>query len=215
MKLVYFNGRGLAETSRLLLALTETQYEDFRYNLNVIDWKTYNFVREEFDKDKADGKLLHSMNKLPYLEVDGHKICQSKTIERFIARKNGMMGTNYLEEARIDSICECIRDFKDAYQKVRKVEGTNKEEAIKEWFEVTLPEKLLLLENIVDNKFSVGHQLSLSDVVIFSFITQFFDNTEGAYNSTKETVNIRSVVDNIAADQRIKDWLQNRPQTPF
>ena len=37
MKLTYFNGRGLAETSRVLLAISGQPYEDFRYPLNVID----------------------------------------------------------------------------------------------------------------------------------------------------------------------------------
>ena len=37
MKLVYFNVRGLAETSRILLALGGEEYEDFRYPLEVID----------------------------------------------------------------------------------------------------------------------------------------------------------------------------------
>ena len=30
MKLVYFNGRGLAETSRMILALGKQDYEDYR-----------------------------------------------------------------------------------------------------------------------------------------------------------------------------------------
>ena len=35
MKLVYFNGRGLAEISRILLAIGEEDYEDFRYPLKI------------------------------------------------------------------------------------------------------------------------------------------------------------------------------------
>ena len=48
------------------------------------------------------------------------------------------------EEAQIDSICECVRDFKDAYQKVRKTDEERKEEAMQEWFSVTLKDKLQL-----------------------------------------------------------------------
>ena len=33
LKLNYFNGRGMAETSRLILAAAGADYEDFRYPL--------------------------------------------------------------------------------------------------------------------------------------------------------------------------------------
>ena len=86
MKLVYFNGRGLAEISRILLAIGEEDYEDFRYPLKIIDWSKHQMEKAEFDKDKTDGKLTGSLNKVPYLEVDGTIIPQSKSIERYLAR---------------------------------------------------------------------------------------------------------------------------------
>ena len=125
-----------------------------------------------------------------------------------------MMGENELEALRIDSICECIRDFKDAYQSVRKAD--NKEQAMNEWFTKTLVEKLGLLENIVDGEgYSVGNKLSLSDVVMFAFITQFFDNKEASLNATLATPKIRSVVDNVATVPQIVSWLEKRPVTGF
>ena len=94
-------------------------YEDFRYPLNIIDLKTFNMEKVEFENDKKENKLINSLNKVPFLEVDGVTIPQSKAIERYLATRGNMMGDSPLEYARIDSICECIRDFKDAYQKVR------------------------------------------------------------------------------------------------
>ena len=214
MKLVYFNGRGLAEISRILLAIGEEEYEDFRYPLKIIDWSKHQMEKAEFDKDKADGKLTGSLNKVPYLEVDGTIIPQSKSIERYLARRFSMMGENELEALRIDSICECIRDFKDAYQSVRKAD--NKEQAMNEWFTKTLVEKLGLLENIVDGEgYSVGNKLSLSDVVMFAFITQFFDNKEASMNATLATPKIRSVVENVTTVPQIVSWLEKRPVTGF
>ena len=46
MKLTYFNGRGLAETSRILFAISGEDYEDFRYPLEIIDWETHNMKKE-------------------------------------------------------------------------------------------------------------------------------------------------------------------------
>ena len=214
MKLVYFNGRGLAEISRILLAIGEEDYEDFRYPLKIIDWSKHQMEKEEFEKDKAEGKLVGSLNKVPYLEVDGQVIPQSKSIERYLARKYSLMGDNDIEAVRIDSLCECIRDFKDVYQSVRKAD--DKEKAMNEWFTKTLVEKLGLLENLVDGEgFSVGTKLSLSDVVIFAFITQFFDNKEASMNATLATPKIRSVVEKVSSVPQVVSWLEKRPVTGF
>ena len=37
MKLTYFNGKGIAETSRILLAASGYEYEDHRYPLKIND----------------------------------------------------------------------------------------------------------------------------------------------------------------------------------
>ena len=216
MKLCYFNGRGLAETSRLLFAIQGEEYEDFRYPLEVIDFSKYEMIKEEFDTDKADGKLVYSLNKLPYLEVDGVIIPQSKTIERFLARRFNMMGDTDVQCAQIDSICECVRDFKDMYQKVRALPEEEKDEGMKEWFTVTLVEKLALLENLLgEGGFSVGGRLSLADVVLFAFITQFFDNHEASYNATLATPKLRAVVDTVASHEKVIEWIEKRPKTAF
>ena len=214
MKLTYFNIRGLAETSRILLAIMGQEYEDFRYPLNIIDLASFNMEKPEFDAAKQDGKLLGSLNKVPFLEVDGTIIPQSKAIERYIASQGNMMGNSLLEYARIDSICECIRDFKDAYQRVRKSE--NREEEMTKWFTETLPERLGLLEHIVgkeNNSFSVGNRLSLADVIIYVFITQFFDDKTRAMDTTNNTTNIRNIVNNVASNKNLINWLNNRPET--
>lgn len=217
MKLTYFNVRGLAETSRILLALGEEEYEDFRYPLEVIDMSKYEMKKDEFDKDKADGLLVTSLNKVPFLEVDGITIPQSKSVERFLARRFNMMGSNDLQYAQIDAICESVRDFKDMYQKVRVLPDDEKDSAMKEWFTITLVERLSLLENqlVGDSGFSVGNTTSLSDVVLFTFVTEFFDNKEASLNATLASPKIRAVVDRLSSDEKIVKWLTNRPKTSF
>lgn len=216
MKLVYFNGRGLAETSRLLLALANQDYEDFRYPLEIIDWSTHNMVKEEFDRDKADGKLTHSLNKVPYLEVDGHIVCQSKSIERYLARRFNMMGSNNLEAAHIDSICEVVRDIKDAYQKVRRLSGEERTQGMNVWFSETLPSRFSDLEVILNNQnYSVGDTISLSDVVLYSLCVQFFDDKESAYGATNNTPKLRGIVNHISENPLIRQWIERRPNTNF
>lgn len=217
MKLTYFNVRGLAETSRFLLALGGEEYEDFRYPLEVIDMSKHEMKKDEFDKDKADGKLVTSLNKVPFLEVDGVTIPQSKSVERFLARRFNMMGSSDLEAAQIDAICESVRDFKDMYQKVRFLPEDEKESGMKEWFTVTLVERLTLLENqlVGESGFSVGNTTTLSDVVLFTFVTEFFDNKEAALNATLASPKVRAVVDRLSSDEKVLKWVSERPKTSF
>ena len=214
MKLTYFNVRGLAETSRILLAIMEEKYEDFRYPLNILDLKTFKMEKFEFDQDKKDNKLTNSLNKVPFLEVDGIVIPQSKAIERYLATRGNMMGDTLLEYSRIDSICECIRDFKDAYKSVKSSE--NKEESMDTWFTETLPERLSLLENILGreyNNFSVGNRLSLADVIIYTFITQFFDDKERSMKSIDNTPILKNIVNTVSTNENVINWLSIRPDT--
>ena len=217
MKLTYFNVRGLAETSRILLAIGGEEYEDFRYPLDIIDMSTHEMTKVEFDKDKADGKLVGSLNKVPFLEVDGVTIPQSKTIERFLANRFNMMGSNEIENAQIDAICESVRDFKEMYQKVRGLDGEEQVSGMNEWFTVTLVERLSLLENqmVGETGFSVGSSITLSDVVLFTFVTQFFDNKEASYNATLATPKIRAIVDRVSSHAEVVSWLDRRPKTSF
>ena len=80
LKLTYFNIRGLAETARILFAIGGEEYEDFRYPLEIIDMSKYEMNKEEFEKDKAEGKLVHSLNKLPFhfqlFHAIHHLLCQ-------------------------------------------------------------------------------------------------------------------------------------------
>ena len=227
LKLNYFNGRGLAETSRLILAAADVKYEDFRYPIEVLDWKTYKMVREEFDKDKASGVLWRSMGKLPFLQVDDNVISQSKAIERYLARKFNLMGDTDEEAALIDSYCEYIRDFKTAYQKAKKSE--DREQSLNTWFNETLPEKLSSFENILHNnedfqnvenmtgekKFAVSNKLSLADIVIYSFLVDFFDNKEGVTNAYKNCVELKNIVNSVKNHPKIKEWVDNRQETAF
>lgn len=215
LKLTYFNGRGLAETSRLLLAVSGEKYEDFRYPLTIKDWKTHSFVKEEFDLDKKNGVLEKSRGKLPFLTVGEEVICQSKAIERYLGRRLKMMGNSEVESAKIDAICECVRDFKDEYQKVRRLEGEAREKGMEVWFTTTLPERLQSLEPLVGLNYSVGESVSLADVTLYSFLTQFFDNTEGARKALENCPHLKSVVDNVGNLESIDNWLKTRPETPF
>jgi glutathione S-transferase len=233
MKLTYFNGRGLAETSRLIFSAAGVDFEDNRYPLTVLDWSTFKMERKEFDEDKANGKLWQSLDKLPFLEVEGEVICQSKAIERFLATKFDMMGSTPLEAAKIDSLCEWVRDFKDMYQKVRNASADEKEEAKSKFFGETLPERLVAFNKIVavtscssseesvfnftgsEQLYAVGSRLSLADIVIYAFLVEFFDDKEMVQKAYETCDKLKAIVNTVSNVEGIQKWLETRPQTPF
>jgi glutathione S-transferase len=225
MKLTYFNGRGLAETSRVLFAIAGVEYEDFRYPIQVLDWSIFKMVREEFDSDKRQGKFWDSLDKLPRLEVDGQVVFQSKAIERYLAARFDLLGSTPLEAAFIDSIGETIRDFKDGYQKVRNSPPETKEAAMQTYFSETLPNLLLVLSNVIRSKrtydntdhytFVIGNKLSLADVQIFLFLTDFFDDKDLVSAAYENLAAIKTIVANVGNLDSVKNWLSRRPQTPF
>jgi glutathione S-transferase len=222
MKLVYFDIRGLAETSRLLFALNEYEYEDFRYPLKVIDISTYTFEKKEFEEAKENGLLVNSMNKLPYLDVDGVVISQSKAIERFLARHFDMMGETETDAAFIDSLCEYIRDFKDEYKRLKK------EDKVDEWFDEIMPAKMNTFNNLLQNtedRYSEEEltninpdsvhniPLNLADIIIYSFITHFFDDKERALKSIENCENIQTIINTVGNTENIKNYIENRPDS--
>jgi hypothetical protein len=95
-KLIYFASRGRAETSRMLFKAAGQEFEDYRYPQTVKDGQ---YIRPEWDVDKS--KYIYE--KIPVLEIDGGKyiIAQSKAIERFLARRFNMLGSNEFEAAII------------------------------------------------------------------------------------------------------------------
>lgn len=212
LQLNYFNARGLAETSRLLLAYVGENYQDLRYPLTIDKTKTPMFSKPEFDLDKKNRVLERSFNKLPFLKVGGDVICQSKAIERYLAKTYNLMGSSLVEEALIDSLCEVIRDYKTEYQQVKKEKN---EESLKKWFSETLPEKVVLLELNINMIHAVGGRVSLADIVLFEFFTQYFDDVASINNVLNATEKVRSIVSNIGENKKIINWLETRPVTEF
>ena len=59
------------------------------------------------------------------------------------------MGANEVEAAQIDAVCEHVRDIKDAYQKVRGIQGEEEKKAgMEKWFATDLPEWCGKLEKV-------------------------------------------------------------------
>ena len=139
LTLKYFDARGAAETTRVLLAIGGLQYEDKRYKIGP------GFDAPEFKAEKESGALLLNLNRAPILMTDEGSIGQSKSMERYVAREAGLMGRSSFEAATIDMVAEHVRDVRDAQQRKgfsKMARGKTDEEKATlsaEWYGADLP----------------------------------------------------------------------------
>lgn len=154
------------------------------------------------------------MGRAPLLIYDGSvTIGQSKTIERFVAKKLGFMGSSDEDGARIDMICEHIRDIK---QKYNDSKSGKKDEVLAEakstFINVDFPKWLAKLEKCLDcSGYAIGDRLSLADISIQQLIQDYFDDKEGAAKATEGLPKISASVAVVAT--AAEAWFASRPAT--
>jgi len=210
-KLSYFNGRALAEVSRYLFALAGVEYIDHRYP----SAPPGSNVRPGFDEIKD----TLPFGQLPILQVGGDNgiiLAQSKSIDRFLARRFGYLGSNDIEAQLIDSVVEAVRDARDAYFK-NKDNPVEKEK----FFTGTLHTTLRYINRLAnahstsaDRNTIVGSSISLADVSLYHFLSIFDDQV-----SVSRTVDNFPVVKasraNFGNQPQILEWIAKRPNTPW
>jgi len=223
--LTYFDIRGLAETPRLMFAAAGVEYTDVRYSLTFGTPGDFSTIsRPEFDAAKAAGELNAAAGKVPILDVDGVKIGQSKSIERYLMTALNLAGSSPVQAAQMDAVGEMVRDIKDAYnkQKAGKDKGSAElEAAMAEWFGEKLPAQLALLEQMIPasaGPYAFGADISYADIVLFQFLAApggFFDNTEGAKAAFQKCATIRRAMETTAANEKLVAHIAGRPERPM
>ena len=219
LRLRYCDCRGLAETTRYLLAIHGVQYEDDRFPFTFGTPGDFTTVkRPEFDAAQQAGAFAAGLGKVPLLEVGGEALPQSKAIERYVARTLNMIGFNELQSAQIDAVAEHVRDIKQAYQPCRKVEDpAEKEAGMAKWFTEDLPAFSTKLEAALPA--CVQHidaeNPNYAHVVLYAFYNGFFDNTEGARNAIVDCPALKNIVATVGEHPGVQAWESKRPQTAF
>lgn len=121
-KLIYFNVRGRAELSRLILHCAEVPFEDYRiehsewlslkqglhhifcsFHANVFYYANFHHA---FQLDMP-------FRQIPVLVVDdGSEIlAQSNTIARYLAKRHGLAGKDDWERSQADMFIDCVYDL--------------------------------------------------------------------------------------------------------
>jgi len=224
LELKYFDARGAIETARIILALGKHEYKDTRYTITPGSMEA-----PEFKEAKESGALDANLGRAPLLVVDdSHIIGQSKVIERYLAKKCGLMGSSDIEEAQIDCIAEHCRDIKDAAAKKgfsffsRDKTDEEKAAAKKEWFEEEMPTMLGKLEKAIQiysggDGFAFGTSTSYADVAIFSLLKDctMQGEAEATWKAAADCPSLLAVAEKIASDEGVSKWVADRPVTMF
>uniref|UniRef100_A0A914DXL0 glutathione transferase n=1 Tax=Acrobeloides nanus TaxID=290746 RepID=A0A914DXL0_9BILA len=95
-KLYYLDFEGRGEPIRLLLHYAGVPFEDFRIGFQ--DWK-----------DTWKAKM--PFGSVPVLEMDGIMLPEGHAIERYLAKKFGLVGADDLEAAQIDALLTHFEEF--------------------------------------------------------------------------------------------------------
>jgi glutathione S-transferase len=206
LKLFYFDGKGVAEHTRMMFSLAGQQFEDVRY------------TDEEFDVQRDNGAFAINLDRAPMLQgPNGFVLGQSKPIERYVARKFGFFGASEEEGAIIDMLCEHVRDIKQKYGDARQGKtGDELAEAKKVFLEQELPKWMKKVERCLSASgapFAVGAKLSLADLTLFSVVSDFFDYKEAATLSVAECPRLQGAVAATAA--ALKGYLETRKVTDW
>lgn len=222
-QLKYFDLQGAAETCRVIFALANEEYDDARY---AIDQKT--FASPTFLAAKESGELKMNLNRAPVLVTeDGKTIGQSKAMERYLAKKFGLMGNTLEDEAIIDCIAEHCRDVKDAARTkgfsrfTKNKSDEEKAAARKEWFETDMPDMLMKIEEAVKETsagsgYAFGKETTYADIAIWNLLRDCpasdLDDTKKA---SEKCQLLNSIADQIASNEGVAKWLKERPESMF
>lgn len=222
--LKYFDARGAAELVRIIAKIGKYEFVDERFPIKLKEGG--GFETPEFNEAKATGIMRMNMNRAPVLVLSPDLVIgQSKSIERYLAKKCNMLGHSDEECALIDCITENIRDIREKWGKIRSIGGMGanpeKDAAMKKFYEEgelkELLEKLDKSLTVSNNSevYAVGNTLSYADVSIWFLLHEVFDNKEAVRAVSENCPTLNKISNNVANNANLQAWLAERPQTMF
>ncbi|XP_070548535.1 glutathione S-transferase-like [Ptychodera flava] len=206
-RIIYFNARGRAEPSRLVLSAAGVEFEDIR------------FTSEEWETEKATGK--YHFGQLPCMETDGVMLSQSRAIARYLANEYGFAGRTNLEKAKVDIVMDTCEDLLQGMIKIHFEKDDAKKAELTTQYDKKVATTLASLEKMLtDNNggdgFLVGDGVSLADL---SFYSQMEYNLSSPILSSPNLLDsypkLKALNARVAALPNIAAWLEKRPKTEF
>lgn len=198
LKLIYYDRKGLAETSRLVMLISGVPFEDCRLSPG------------DMEPVRADLGPAAAGRPPPYLEVTRGEtrdvLVNHRSIERFLARKCGLMGRDLSEEAKIDSICESIRGIQEDFCAPGIAGDPEILARLKQSFE-----GLAALMGGASASYSVGNKTSLADIVLYTSVTTGFADRQAVLEVAGSVKKIRGILTKVSSFKVVRDWVAKYP----
>jgi len=205
VELKYFDVQGAAETLRYVMVLGGCEWSEPSWPVDFSKFTGPASIHlpdgpcPGFAVASASGELDRNLGRAPVVTIDGKATFgQSKSIERYLARRLGVLGSDEFEAAQIDAITEHVRDLKDKYNKAKGVDKEKKEASIKDFFTAQMPEFFAKMEKALPpgaGPALVGKSLSYADVALYVFVVDFFTDTAAALATLDKCPRLKASVD--------------------
>lgn len=199
-KLIYFNVTGRGEVSRFIFAQAGVKYEDHRV-------KAENWM--QLKPNTPTGML-------PILQTEGKQLTGSRVIERFLAERFNLAGSNDIENAEIAGIIDVLSDFG------MQVEATFFDEKgllaspeVKKFEEEAIPKYWAIIEGMCKKNDSTsgwiyGTKPTYADFVVFNML-DFIAPRLPDFNVKEKYPCMAKLKSAVAALPNIAQWLKERP----
>ena len=192
-KLVYYDGPGLGEITRLIFVYTGNEFEDVR------------FTREEWSKYQAESPL----GMVPFYEEGGVKLGGSLAIARYVAEKYGLGGSNPLENAILESYGDAIKDIKSKMYPIKFGPEENREE-LKADFLKNAPGKAAFLEKQIKGKDSfIDGKITWPDFMMYNLVVAV--TIAGFEEVIKDCPKAKAIHAKYAENEKFKAYYAKHP----
>ncbi|KAM5256092.1 glutathione S-transferase A1-like [Ctenodactylus gundi] len=156
----YFDGRGLMESIRWLLAAAGVEFEE-------------KFVTcpEDLEKLRNEGSLM--FQQVPMVEMDGMKLVQSRAILNYIATKYNLYGKDAKERLLIDMYSEGMADLYEMIMRFPMTPPDEKDAKLASLKDRTRNRFLPAFEKVLKSHgqdYLVGNTLSRADVFLVELL---------------------------------------------
>lgn len=161
-RLHYFKGRGRAETTRWMLAVSQINFQNVAIE-----------SPEALASLRATGKL--PFDQMPLLEIDGLNLSQSSAMIRYLARRGRYYGETDADALWCDMIAGAVADFAEtSLQAAFQPTGEAAVESLSGRFEKFGPKfEARLAKN--GTGFCAGARLTFADVVLAEALSAYLD----------------------------------------
>jgi len=201
-KLIYFNGRGRAEPSRLIFAYAGASYTDQR--LERAEWPAL--------------KPKLAFGQLPVLDIDNGKVilAQSKAIARYVATEFNLVPKDHIQAAKADMLVDGHDDvLKHFVPWFLEKDPAKKKEIWQKLETEHIAPFLKLYEKFLTEAgtgYFVTNTVTWADLYLFEVLHSLKHVSPHLFDSHPKLVEF---VNKIASEPKIHAWLEKRPKTDF